>query len=328
MRKNWILILSLTLIIFFTHAFGQGGLDQRISELSQQIAKEMTEYNKTTIAVIEFSDLQGNVTDFGRFLAEELITRLYQTKKFKVIERHLLNKIIAEQKLSLTGIVDPTSAKQLGKILSVDAIVSGSITDLAQSLRINARLISTETGEIFAVASTEIFKDESVMKLLQTGVKSPTSDKKTASSQTTTEKKILRKVDAKNFTFELKNVQMTSTTVIIDLLITNNDKDRILGLGIFSKWRNLPLFDWSSTRIFDDAGNEYHVNYVQLANKSSSGYTESLLVSGVPTKAQLKFENVSIVAQSISLLEIWCYLGEGNVFNVQFRDIPIEKIEK
>jgi TolB-like protein len=224
MRKNWILILSLTLIIFFTHAFGQGGLDQRISELSQQIAKEMTEYNKTTIAVIEFSDLQGNVTDFGRFLAEELITRLYQTKKFKVIERHLLNKIIAEQKLSLTGIVDPTSAKQLGKILSVDAIVSGSITDLAQSLRINARLISTETGEIFAVASTEIFKDESVIKLLQTGVKSPTSDKKTASSQTTTEKKILRKVDAKNFTFELKNVQMTSTTVIIDLLITNNDQ--------------------------------------------------------------------------------------------------------
>jgi TolB-like protein len=323
MSKNWILILSLTLIIFFTHAFGQGGLDQRISELSQQIAKEMTEYNKTTIAVIEFSDLQGNVTDFGRFLAEELITRLYQTKKFKVIERHLLNKIIAEQKLSLTGIVDPTSAKQLGKILSVDAIVSGSITDLAQSLRINARLISTETGEIFAVASTEIFKDESVIKLLQTGVKSPTLDMKTASSQTTTEKKILRKVDARNFTFELKNVQMTSTTVIIDLLITNNDQDRQLALGTFSKWSN-PYF----TRIFDDAGNEYHVNYVQLANKAPSNYVRSLLVSGVPTKAQLKFENVSATAQSISLLEIWCDLGGDNVFNVQFRNIPIEKIEK
>jgi hypothetical protein len=37
------------------------------------------------------------------------------TDKFKVIERQLLNKIIAEQKLSLTGIVDPVLAKKLGE---------------------------------------------------------------------------------------------------------------------------------------------------------------------------------------------------------------------
>jgi hypothetical protein len=103
-------------------------------------------------------------------------------------------------------------------------------------------------------------------------------------------------------------------------------KDRILSLGIFSKWRNLSCD--LSTRIFDDAGNEYYVNYVQLANKAPSDYVGSLLVSGVPTKAQLKFENVSATAQSISLLEIWCDLGGDNVFNVQFRNIPIEKIEK
>src|SRR5437588_8886187 len=124
---------------------GQGGLDQRISELSQQIANKMSAKQRTTIAVIEFTDLQGNVTDFGRYLAEELITRLYETEKFKVIERQLLNKVITEQKLSLTGVVDPTSARQLGKILGVDAIVSGTLTNLAQSLKVNARLISTET---------------------------------------------------------------------------------------------------------------------------------------------------------------------------------------
>jgi len=154
-------------------AWAQGGLQQRIAELSQQIASEMTQYQKTTIAVVEFSDLQGNVTDFGRFLAEELITRLYQTRKFKVIERQLLNKIIAEQKLTLSGLVDPASARQLGKVLGVEAIASGTVTDLGQSLRINARLITAETGEVFAVASTEIFKDESVTRLLAAGVNQP-----------------------------------------------------------------------------------------------------------------------------------------------------------
>ncbi|MCL4510253.1 MAG: CsgG/HfaB family protein [Bacteroidetes bacterium] len=154
--------------------YSQGALDQRIGELSQQIASEMTQNQKTTIAVVEFSDLQGNVTDFGRYLAEELVTRLFQTGKFKVIERQLLNKVVHEQKLSLTGLVDPNTAKQLGRILGVDAIVSGTITDLAQSLKVNARLISTETGEIFAVASVEIFKDESVMKLMSSGTGGPT----------------------------------------------------------------------------------------------------------------------------------------------------------
>ena len=167
MRTTFLLLVvlvSCALAPFSVQA--QGGLDQRISELSQQIANKMSAKQRTTIAVVEFTDLQGDVTDFGRYLAEELITRLYETEKFKVIERQQLNKVIAEQKLSLTGVIDPGSAKQLGKILGVDAIVSGTTTNLAQSLKVNARLISTESGEIFAVASTEIFKDESVTGLL------------------------------------------------------------------------------------------------------------------------------------------------------------------
>lgn len=145
----------------------QVSLDQRVDELSQQISKEMADNQKTTIAVIEFVDLKGNITDFGRYLAEKLITKLYQTKKFKVIERQLLNRVIAEQKLNLTGMIDPSAAKQLGKLLGVDAICSGTVSDLAQTLDVNGRLISTETGEIFAVASAEITKDEAVRGLLE-----------------------------------------------------------------------------------------------------------------------------------------------------------------
>jgi len=165
-KPRLVIFVALTISIFPLIASAQSGLDQRVAELSQQISKEMTLYQKTAIAVVEFTDLRGAVTDFGRFLAEELITRLFQSKKFKVIERQLLNKILAEQALSLTGVIDPNSAKQIGRVLGVDAIVSGTVTDLAQSLRVNARLISTQSGKIFAVASTEIFKDESVIKLM------------------------------------------------------------------------------------------------------------------------------------------------------------------
>src|SRR5216684_3503107 len=114
----------------------QDTLDQRLDNLARQIANNLTENQKHTIAVVEFGDLKGNVTNFGRFLSEELITRLYQTKKFKVIERQQLNKIIAEQKLTLTGLVDPASAQKLGRVLGVDSIVFGSISDLVKTLKI------------------------------------------------------------------------------------------------------------------------------------------------------------------------------------------------
>ena len=141
-------------------------LDNSLSDLTTQITNSITEEGKKKIAVIEFSDLEGNVTQFGKYLAEELITRLFRTKKFEVVERQLLNKVLSEQKLGITGLIDDESAISIGKILGVDAIVSGSITDLGKSLKVNARIISTETGKVFGVAGTEIVKDETVEKLM------------------------------------------------------------------------------------------------------------------------------------------------------------------
>ena len=158
----------------------QDSLENRIGELSKQISDGLTENQKRTIAVVEFVDLRGNVTDFGRFVSEELITRLYQTKKFNVIERQLLNKVITEQKLSLTGMIDQSSAQKLGQVLGVDAIASGTVTDLGKTLRINARLIGTGTGQVFAVAATEITKDESVLTLIGSGITGPTNNSSTA----------------------------------------------------------------------------------------------------------------------------------------------------
>ena len=144
-----------------------GNLDNALSDLATQIVNSMLSGGKKKVAIVEFSDLEGRVSEFGKYLAEELITRLFMTKKFeKIIERQSLDKIISEQKLSLTGLIEPASAVRLGQISGVDAIVTGTITDLGVSLKVNARIISTETGAVFAVAATKIEKDETVRKLM------------------------------------------------------------------------------------------------------------------------------------------------------------------
>ncbi len=143
-----------------------GNLDFAMKDLTTQIVNSMTEDGKKKVAILEFSDLENNINKFGKFLAEELITRLFRTKKFEIIEMQLLEKTLQEQKISFPGFIDLNAVKDIGRILGVDAIVLGTITDFGTSLKVNARITSTETGTVFAVAAVEIVKDAAVKNLV------------------------------------------------------------------------------------------------------------------------------------------------------------------
>lgn len=306
------LALSIALLVCLGHIAGrvraQVTLDQRVSELSKQISDGLTENQKSTIAVVEFVDLKGRVTDLGRFLAEKLITRLYQTKKFKVIERQLLNKIVNEQKLSLTGLIDQSTALRLGKLLGVDAIAAGTVTDLGKILDVNARLINTETGEVFGVASVEIAKDEAVLKLMEQGESAANTVPAKQSDQK-------RSKDAEFFTFELVQCRLSGETVICDLVITNHDIERQL--------------KFMTSYLFDDLGNSHQVYDNEIANSGRI----AVLVSGVATRARVTFNNVPNQAKSSPLLSLEfnvdradaMFGGGGHSFKVEFRNVPLKQ---
>ena len=50
------------------------------------------------------------------------------TSIFSLAERGQLERVLAEQRLSNSGVVDDTQAAQLGKVLGIDAMISGSVT--------------------------------------------------------------------------------------------------------------------------------------------------------------------------------------------------------
>ncbi|HHT49541.1 MAG TPA: tetratricopeptide repeat protein [Firmicutes bacterium] len=181
MKKNNRFSLRLTILIGLllgsAPAFAQTDLDQSLDTLAARIVTVMEENagpdsgaEKKRIAILDFLDLQGNVTSLGRFVAEELTTRFFLTKRFDVIERQLLNKVLDELKLSASGVVDASSAQELGNILGVTAVVSGTLSELTATVRVNARVIATSTGMIVAAASVELPKDDSVSQLLATVV--------------------------------------------------------------------------------------------------------------------------------------------------------------
>jgi curli biogenesis system outer membrane secretion channel CsgG len=145
---------------------------------------------KKRVAVMNFdyatvqssvSAIFGTNQDIGKGIADLLVDKLVNDGTYSVIERKMLDKIIAEQNFSNSDRADATSAAKIGKILGVDAIIIGSITQFGRDdkktsvgggglggvtgrfglggvsksdskavVAITARMVSTDTAEILA----------------------------------------------------------------------------------------------------------------------------------------------------------------------------------
>ncbi|HXK04961.1 MAG TPA: CsgG/HfaB family protein [Verrucomicrobiae bacterium] len=148
---------------------------------------------KKRVAVMNFdySTVQSSVSaiwgtnqDVGKGIADLLVDKLVNDGTYSVIERKALDKILAEQNFSNSDRADPNSAAKIGKVLGVEAIIIGSITQFGRDdkktsvggggvggitgrfgiggvskkeskavVAVTARMINTDTAEILASAT-------------------------------------------------------------------------------------------------------------------------------------------------------------------------------
>lgn len=145
--------------------------DKELTELAASVSKYLQTDGRKKATVLDFMDLQGNVNELGRFLAEEFSVALVMNRKgFAVVDRANLKTILAEHKLSLSGLVEPKNAKQLGEFSGVDAIILGTITALKDDVIISVKIIATDTAEIVGVARGKISKSKDIENLLERGI--------------------------------------------------------------------------------------------------------------------------------------------------------------
>lgn len=124
-------------------------IHQELDDIAKSLATRIEKSQRTKVAVADFTDLEGTVRQFGRFVSEELSTNLVLAARgFTVIDRTHLRTILKEQKLSMSGLMDSENQKKLGKILGVDALVLGSINPFGENYRITVKVVATDTAEV------------------------------------------------------------------------------------------------------------------------------------------------------------------------------------
>jgi len=123
----------------------------------------------------------GSNVDVGRGIADLIVKYLVQDGTYSVIERKAMDKILTEQNFSNSDRANPASAAKLGKLLGVDAIIVGSVTQFGNDTKntkvgggggnwggygiggvghkktkaivaVDARIVNIDTAEIMGVA--------------------------------------------------------------------------------------------------------------------------------------------------------------------------------
>jgi TolB-like protein len=102
-----------------------------------------------TVAVLYFQN-QGNpaLEPLKVGLAQMLTTDLVGAGGAKIVERAQLQAVLDELKLGHSHVVDEGTAAKVGKLLGAEYVVLGSYFELVGTLRIDARMVRVETGEI------------------------------------------------------------------------------------------------------------------------------------------------------------------------------------
>ncbi len=146
------------------------------------------------IAVLPFDDGSikdrwwGGNWDVGKGISDELVTELLKTGKFRLIEREQIDKVLNEQNFGASGRVDTSSAAKIGKVLGVQYLVMGRVTEFSfkstdigglslksgiglglkstkANVAIDARLVDTGSAEIVASVTGKGNKNTSNVKV-------------------------------------------------------------------------------------------------------------------------------------------------------------------
>ena len=149
---------------------GAQTLDKEMVGLASTLSKSLASQGYKNVAAVDFTDLQGQPTELGRFLSEVLAVEVVSAGGVSVLDRANIKRILAEHKLTEEGLVNPANAKKLGEFAGVDAILIGNVTSLDAGIVLMVKAISTESARIVAAGRVSFPLTADIQQLLNRSV--------------------------------------------------------------------------------------------------------------------------------------------------------------
>ncbi len=143
MRKRAVIRFSVLVLTSALSVYLLGAPLGSPSDRDQKSKQKEYSGSRARISVAEIKDktAQGGISghwmerynipwkEIGEGMREMLVTALFQTRRFVLLERDLLPEILKEQDMAGTGRVQPGTAPDAGAIIGTDLIITGAVTE-------------------------------------------------------------------------------------------------------------------------------------------------------------------------------------------------------
>ena len=125
-----------------------------------ELARAAQKAGVRRIAVMAVEPLGSPDQEGAAVVAERLVGELARQPGVQVVERSRLDSILKEQRLAQTGAVAPADAGGMGRLMGVDAIVTGSLVrKSSRKVELNLRLIHASDARILGASTAEVRPD-------------------------------------------------------------------------------------------------------------------------------------------------------------------------
>lgn len=324
MRHILFIAIALASFLSISRLQAQNRLDEEINVLVNQITQQLS--NKPQIrslAVADFTQLDGQPSPLGRFLAEELRTSLITaTRSFTVINRSQLQVLLKEVNMDADGVLAPSSAARLGRINGMDAIVFGTLMPAAGFVRVNLQVVELATTDAIAAAKGNIIRTPSIIQVEQSNLAGSSTPASGASGTPT----------------EVKPVQPTQPSammptyqvlhLLVEVLSCHQTGNRIeCRLKISSRDRDTDLHLYQSHSRIISAPNsvEYQPSSMKMAEAYGTNQLEKTIVADNSIEVVLYFSNIRADIQQISRLDLHGWSRETGSFTADLRNIKVSR---
>ena len=120
----------------------------------------------TKIALVNFTSPSQA---FSEYVLDELSSVLVNNSHLTVVDRANLDRIRQELGFNLSGEVSDQSMQSIGQMLGAQALVTGSLTSIADLRRVMFKVLMTETAAVTVQHPADIINDRRVQALLAQG---------------------------------------------------------------------------------------------------------------------------------------------------------------
>lgn len=284
-----ILLLTICSLLLGNAAIHAQEMDKELSTLADQLAGKIKDQGKKKIAVLDFTDLQGSSSgELGKYIAEQLTVDVVMEKRdFSVLDRANLKKILAEHKLTATGLVDPDNAKKLGMFAGVDALVMGTIVPKGNAISLTAKIITTDTAEIVGAAKAQFQSDKTVQELISKPATSdPLGD---VTPKPDPNKKLFGDLQARIESIKLLPGDQIYGYARLTLIITNTSATTTWGVAV-----NPSIYQYFN--LFNERGDEFkatEISGIETAFEAYGGFQGK--VTDIPPNSAIKVVSKSQV---------------------------------